>query len=231
MHRGMNKAYFSLAGLGLLTALSSCADSETQPAAPLTQDAYWAALSSHCGKAFAGSLVSNDEADAEFADAEMVMHVRTCDEGKITVPFHVKINGEWDRSRTWVFTRNICGAEDGGSVTCGVYLKHDHRHEDGESDDVTMYGGFGTSEGSSAGSQDFPVDEFSVEMFEREGLTASVTNVWTVEVDAAETEAPQFAYQLKRTVEGGAPEDRFFRVEFDLSEEVYAPPPAWGWDD
>ena len=72
-------------------------------------------------------------------------------------------------------------------------------------------------------------------MFEREGLTASVTNVWTFEadpagLDEAGSEGAVLAYQLQRTAEGGAPEDRFFRVEFDASEEVEAPPAAGGWD-
>ena len=72
------------------------------------------------------------------------------------------------------------------------------------------------------------MDEESIALFEREGLTASLTNVWTVEVDPAGTPGGIFAYQLKRSVEGGAPEPRFFRVEFDLSEPVEPPPPAWG---
>jgi len=106
--------------------------------------------------------------------------------------------------------------------------RSNHRHEDGEPDAVTMYGGDTADEGTER-AQDFPVDDFSVEMFGREGLTASVTNVWTLEVDRAGTEGAVFAYQLKRTKEGGAPEDRFFGVEFDASQEVETPPPAWGW--
>jgi hypothetical protein len=64
-------------------------------------------------------------------------------------------------------------------------------------------------------------------MFEREGLTASVTNVWRVEIDPAGTEDARFAYQLKRTMAGGAPEDRLFRVEFDLTQPVETPPKPW----
>lgn len=207
--------------------LAACGESPApEPAEPAPgasqaspQDAFFSALSTHCGKAYAGELVSSDSADADFAGAEMVMHVAQCSEDRIAVPFHVKTGEEWDRSRTWLITRT----ED------GLRLKHDHRHEDGESDAVTMYGGDTADEGS-ARAQDFPVDAESVAMFEREGLDASVTNVWTVEVDPAGTENARFAYQLKRTVEGGAPEDRFFRVEFDLGQEVQPPPPAWGWE-
>ncbi|MEL6530650.1 MAG: hypothetical protein AAFQ27_11860, partial [Pseudomonadota bacterium] len=143
-----------------------------------------------------------------------------CSDAKISIPFHVELDGEWDRSRTWVITRNDAG---------GLRLKHDHRHKDGEPDEVTMYGGDTDSAGANS-SQSFPVDAESIALFERSDLTASVTNVWTVEVDPVDEAGGTFAYQLQRTEEQGAPEDRFFRVEFDLSEEVAAPPAAWGQD-
>ncbi|EAQ28832.1 hypothetical protein NAP1_14573 [Erythrobacter sp. NAP1] len=203
-----------------LALLCACAEPE-QPEAPSPQDAFFDALASHCGKAFEGRLVSEDAADEAFKDAAMVMHVSECSEDRLAVPFHVELDGEWDRSRTWLITRT----GDEGAV--GLRLKHDHRHADGEPDAVTMYGGDTADEGS-AGSQDFPVDDESIALFEREGLGASVTNVWTVEVDPAGAEDARFAYQLERTVEGGALEPRFFRVEFDLTSEVEAPPPAWG---
>lgn len=202
-----------------LALLVSCRETDAPPPPPEPQDAFWEALSSHCGKAYAGRLVSDDAADADFAGADMVMHVRECSEDRIAIPFHVQLDGKWDRSRTWLLTR----------TDTGLRLKHDHRHEDGEPDAVTMYGG-DTAENGSAGEQDFPVDEFSIALFEREELTASVTNVWTVAVDPAGSGDGTFAYQLQRTTERGAPEDRFFRVEFDLSKEVEAPPPAWGWE-
>ncbi|MBD2842931.1 hypothetical protein [Erythrobacter rubeus] len=202
----------------ILTGCAETAADEPQPdRPPSAQDEFWDALSSHCGKAYRGSLVSTDEADADFAGADMVMHVRECSEDRIAVPFHVELNGEWDRSRTWVITR----------TGDGLRLKHDHRHEDGESDAVTMYGGDTASDGT-AHAQDFPVDAESVALFRAEDLTASVTNVWRVEVDPAGTEDGVFAFQLQRTVDGGAPGPRFFRVEYDLTDEVAPPPPAWG---
>ena len=213
-----------LAALAPALALIGC----YQPEPEFTQmgerqSEFFAALSSHCGKAFAGRLVSEDAADTDFVEAPMVMHVSECSEERIAVPFHVGLANddgetEWDRSRTWLITR----------TETGLRLKHDHRHEDGEPDAVTMYGGDTASTGS-ANKQDFPVDQFSIDLFEREGLTASVTNVWSVEVDPAGADNGVFAYQLERTLEGGAPEPRFFRVEFDLTTEVEAPPPAWGW--
>ena len=65
---------------------------------------------------------------------------------------------------------------------------------------------------------EFPVDAYSIDMFQREGLTASVTNVWAMEITDN-----MFAYELSR-------ENRFFRVEFDLTEPVPAPPAPWGAD-
>ncbi|MEP0390648.1 MAG: hypothetical protein ABJ205_07750 [Erythrobacter sp.] len=212
----------SLRTITLAPALLLMACSQSDPAPALqaeeeVQNTFFSALAEHCGKAYSGQLVSDDEADADFIDAAMVMHVSECSDEGIAVPFHVELNGEWDRSRTWLITR----------TDNGLRLKHDHRHEDGESDQLTMYGGDTTDEGTTK-EQSFPVDQFSIDMFNAQGYEVSVTNVWSVEVDPAGSESPKFTYQLKRTIEGGAPEPRLFRVEFDLSEEVEAPPPAWG---
>ena len=195
-----------------LLALSGCA-AVSDTSAP--QDAFWQALASHCGKAYAGRLVSDEAADADMRGAEMAMHVRTCSESRIEVPFHVRqADGGWDRSRTWIITRT---AE-------GLRLKHDHRHPDGSSDALTMYGGDTAAPGT-ARAQDFPVDAESVALFRREGLTASVTNVWRVEVDPAGTPGARFAYQLSRE----APNARRFRVEFDAARPIAPPPAPWGW--
>ena len=83
------------------------------------------------------------------------------------VPFHV---GE-DRSRTFVVTL----------VGDRLRLKHDHRHEDGTSDVLTMYGGESTEAGT-ATRQEFPVDEESKALFTREKREASNTNTWAMEL-------------------------------------------------
>lgn len=216
----------------LLAGCTPAADEAGAPAAASEatgQDAFFEALSTHCGKAYAGKLASDDAADADFVEAEMVMHVSECSEDRIAVPFHVGIPGEsgieWDRSRTWLITRT----ETDGAA--GLRLKHDHRHEDGTNDPVTMYGGdTAAGDDGTARAQEFPVDAESIALFEREDLGVSVTNVWRVEIDPAGTEGAQFNYQLKRSTETGAPEDRNFRVEFDLTSEIEAPPAAWGWE-
>jgi hypothetical protein len=200
-----------------LLALMGCA---TPGNSDNPQDAFWASLSSHCGKAYAGRMVTADAADADLTGSAMVMAVTNCTDTRIAVPFHVQnADGTWDRSRTWLITR----------TAAGLRLKHDHRHADGSSDAVTLYGGDTASRGS-ARAQSFPVDAESIAMFTREGLAASVTNVWSVEVDPAGTPGAAYAYQLRRTVAGGAPAERHFRVEFDLTQPIPLPPPAWGWE-
>ena len=187
----------------LVLFLAACANenaTKTATAKAEPADVLIASLSALCGNAYEGEVTSTDEADTAFASEQLVMHVRECTEEGVRIPFHV---GE-DRSRTWVITR----------TDNGLRLKHDHRHEDGSEDAVTQYGG--DSGTLTVGRAEFPVDQFSIDLFNREGLTASVTNVWAVEVDEK-----SFAYELSR-------ENRFFRVEFDLTKPVQAPPPPWG---
>jgi hypothetical protein len=50
-------------------------------------------------------------------------------------------------------------------------------------------------------------------------LPAAKTNIWTIEVEPG----ARFVYALRR--EGI---DRRYRIEFDLSRRVAAPPPPWG---
>lgn len=179
--------------------LAGCA---TTPAAPGPQDAFLDALRPLCGRAFEGRVVSAPvEADRDMAGSRLVMHVASCAEDEIRIPFHVGA----DRSRTWVVTR----------TASGLRLKHDHRHEDGSPDELTMYGGDTVDEGSAV-RQEFPADAFSRALFERTGLAVSMTNVWAMEVHPGRT----FAYELSRP-------NRHFRVEFDLSRPVAAPPPPW----
>ena len=171
-------------------------------------DAFLSRLREHCGQAFAGSLQVNEPPDAAdpFATQTLVMHVRECGETELRIPFHVGT----DRSRTWVLTR----------TASGLRLKHDHRHEDGSPDAVTMYGGDTVTAGT-AGRQEFPVDPESKTLFQREGLTPSLENVWAMEAEAGQ----RFVYELSR------PGGRLLRVEFDLSKPVPAPPPPWGFSD
>jgi len=187
----------------LALSLAACATTAAPPAAPADQ--FMAGLRPLCGKAFEGKVVTSDPADASFAGQRLVMHVRQCSETEVRIPFHVGS----DRSRTWVVTR----------TASGLRLKHDHRHEDGKPDTLTMYGGDSRAPGT-AMRQEFPVDAESIDLFTREGRQVSNSNIWAMEVQGS-----LFAYELRRPpIPGG----RFFRVEFDLTKPVVPPPPPWG---
>lgn len=179
-----------IATLALL-ALGACA---TTPAPLTPQETFFANLSALCGQRFEGRVVTTDPADAAFANARLLMHVRDCSADEVRIPFRV---GE-DHSRTWVVTR----------TEAGLRLKHDHRHADGTEDVLTQYGGDTVGPGT-AERQEFPVDAFSQALFTRENRAVSNTNVWAVEVHPGRT----FAYELRRP-------NRHFRVEFDLSRPV-----------
>lgn len=175
------------------------------------REAFFLNLQELCGQSFWGRLVSDDEVDATFGGSEMVMHVRDCESEVVRIPFHVDDN----RSRTWVVTKTD------DSLT----LQHDHRHEDGVSDKVSLYGGKTLNAGDEVRSgntetiQKFPADDFSKALFIAEGLEISVDNIWSIEIQPGKI----FAYELRRP-------NRHFRVEFDLSSSVATPPPAWGYN-
>lgn len=196
--------------VALTTSLAACSKPMTVADTSATsipikstraQQQFFDALASHCGESFAGRLVSTDEADVDMANKAMIMHISTCSPNEIRIPFHVGDN----RSRTWVLSR----------TAQGLRLKHDHRHEDGSEDAITQYGGDAVREGS-ATRQEFPVDAESIELFTKNDMVVSTTNIWAVEIDAQ-----RFAYELRR-------EGRWFRVEFDLRHPIATPPAAWG---
>jgi hypothetical protein len=163
---------------------------------------FWTELQKLCGKAFVGSVAAAPVDDVTFKDKALVMHVRSCEKDRVRIPFVV---GQ-DRSRTWVLTRR----ED------RILLKHDHRHEDGKPDAVTMYGGLTTSAGMPT-RQMFPADQETVNT-----IPAAATNVWWIDLVPGE----HFTYNLRRI---GS--DRFFSIKFDLKTPVKAPEAPWGWKD
>ncbi len=164
--------------------------SATLPAPSPAQDAFMARLNALCGQRFEGRVVTTDAADASFASQRLLMHVRDCSPEEVRIPFSV---GE-DRSRTWVITR----------TAGGLTLKHDHRDPEGRPDGLHWYGGDTTTAGT-AERQEFPVDDFSIELFNSSDASVSTTNVWAMEVHPDR----MFAYELRRP-------NRHFRVEFDL---------------
>lgn len=161
---------------------------------------FWQRLQTLCGKAFEGKVIDAPAGDTTFTGKRLVMHVRECQAYEIRIPFHV---GD-DRSRTWVLTR----------TADGLRLKHDHRHADGTPDARTDYGGTAPLGSGSGVKHEFPADMQTSSL-----IPEAKTNVWTIEVDPGK----RFTYALRR--EGT---DRRFRIDFDLSRPVAAPPAPWG---
>ena len=156
-----------------------------------------------CGQAFAGKIVSTDAADDAWRKENIKMHVRDCADGEIKIALHVGEN----RSRTWILR-----PEDGR-----LALRHDHRHEDGSPDALTFYGGLlGNITENRA---EFPADQSTKDLFERENIPVSKTNTWAME---AHPEDGIFIYEMRRP-------NRDFRIEFDTSTPIKTPPTSWGW--
>lgn len=160
---------------------------------------FWEALKLHCGKAFEGTVVSGGAED--FKGKRLVMHLLSCSEDEILIPFNVGDN----RSRTWILKFKNDRIE----------LKHDHRHEDGSPDKISMYGGTTTNSGLPTMAV-FPADQQTLDL-----IPAAGTNVWWITIDGA-----KYTYNLRRI---GS--DRFFSVAFDLGSPIEIPAPSWGWED
>jgi hypothetical protein len=139
--------------------------------------------------------------DGDMVGETLVMHVRECSDEEIRIPFHVGHN----RSRTWVLTRE--GER--------IRLKHDHRLRDGTPESITMYGGLSPNRGS-ANAQIFPAGDMTVAQ-----LPDNYPNVWVMEVYPED----RFVYYVRRQVT-----ERYYHVEFDLTEPVDTPPAPWGWE-
>ena len=179
---------------------------------PLSQSAishdvhntFFAKLQLLCGKTFSGQLVEDTSGSERFAGQKLLMHVRTCHDDTVYIPFHV---GE-DHSRTWIIHR----------TPFGLGLKHDHRNADGTHSSLTMYGGITHTVGSEF-RQDFPVDSFSQQLLLELGYPQSITNVWSFFVYP-----DSVSYQLSRA-------GFVFRVTFDTQNEVETAPTPWGYKE
>lgn len=205
--RSVQRVLSALACTGLAMAAMASAQAQVVKPAPLvsidSHDKFFEHIKAHCGQAYEGEVSVNNPASSGF-EGRLIMHVRVCEDDRIEIPFHVGDN----HSRTWILTKT-------GS---GISLKHDHRYESGEYDEQTMYGGHTVDAGYER-AQSFPVDQYSIEMFFRQGIPASNTNIWQMFIYPE-----QFTYRLIR-------EGREFRVDFDLTNPVLTPPAPWGYQD
>lgn len=186
----------------ILACLIAASTTTVQAQAEPANVVFWKELQKLCGKAFNGAVAAAPADDTTFKDKTLVMHVRSCEKDRIRIPFVV---GE-DRSRTWVLTQKADR----------ILLKHDHRHQDGTPDRVTMYGGLTTSIGMPT-RQMFPADQETVDT-----IPAAATNVWWIDLVPGE----HFTYNLRRM---GS--ERYFSIKFDLKTPIKPPEAPWGWKD
>lgn len=138
-------------------------------------DAFFRQLTKLCGTRFTGQSSFPEDPGDNWRGKTLVAHIETCTKDEIRVPFLV---GE-DHSRTWV-VRLVEG---------GLQLQHDHRHEDGTPDEVTMYGGTTMSAGSNL-AQSFPADAYTAAM-----IPEAATNEWFISFNQDGTE---LTYYLER---------------------------------
>lgn len=184
----------------LLIVITSCGNGEQD--AERSVDQWWANLQELCGNAYEGSLGHADEGYDLLDGSEVtIAHFRECDEDTIKIPFHIETApGEWDRSRTWVLFKHEHDIE----------LRHDHRLEDGSEDEGnTWYGGFSMNEGTTR------AHEF---LYPPRTQELGVPMGWRI-----------IARPDREFVYGTIRDGQWtFRVDFDVTKEVEAPPAPWG---
>ncbi len=170
--------------------LSSGCDQGPSVGSELTdpdEKAFFNNLAQYYGQSFRGEQTYMAEGRESWGHMDFVMHVTLCEDDRIHIPFHL----DEDHSRTWMFL-----VEEGR-----LRFRHDHRHEDGTPEAITMYGGYADGNGSAL-RQDFPADEYTCEL-----IPTSCHAVWRVEL----TEDPRsFSYMLLSHGE------ELFRARFDL---------------
>ena len=135
---------------------------------------FFANLQKLCGQKFVGETEFPKDEDHPLAGKKLVISIAQCSENEVRIPLAA---GE-DKSRTWILTFK----------DNRLLLKHDHRHEDGTPDKVTMYGGW-AGEGT-ATRQRFAADADTAKL-----IPEAATNVWTIEFNSA---SGLFTYALER---------------------------------
>ena len=156
-----------------------------------------------CGQAFIGKVMTTDPADKEWRTAEIKMHVRDCADEEIKIALHVGDH----RSITWLLRE-----ED--EV---LALRHDHRQKDGSPSVLTFFGG--PAEIVTDTRAEFSADQSSQTLFDSLSIPDAKERAWALEARPADN---LFAYERRRP-------GHLFRIEFDTSKPIKAPPTPWGW--
>lgn len=166
------------------------------------------ALSPLCGKTYIGAVVSDDPQDEDWRQEVLTLGPIECSEGDvIAMPLAVGA----DTSRTWFL-------KPAGDK---IEFRHQHLLKNGDVDPVSDYGGYSNEFSKTTAEThiddkltqqktlwfiDFPADEKTIAIFNKNGLEVSTTNVWSFEYN----EGVQLSYELNR-------QGRHFRAEFDLA--------------
>ena len=162
-----------------------------KPAGKENEKTFLNNLAGLCGKSFRGKETYTAPGRDSWANKDFVMHVTVCEEDKVYIPFHL---GE-DHSRTWMFIME--GQK--------LRFRHDHRHEDGTPEELTMYGGY--SDGTGTGFiQKFPADDYTLKL-----LDDNASREWRV---ILAEDLSTFTYQL--LYNGKV----VFSAEFDLNRPI-----------
>jgi len=172
--------------------VSACSAPKT--VSPLSE--FQTHLQSLCGKTFEGRVTSTDPQDEDWRKEVLTLGTMSCPNDRTTIlPLAVGT----DKSRVWTLTLDATGQS--------LDFRHAHTLKDGSPDPVTGYGGVATSENSTALHAVFPVDEYSKQNFSENGLQASMTNTWSINIKPG----AEMTYKLSR-------EGRNFVAVFDLTQ-------------
>jgi len=180
-------------GLNLVLGLGLAACSEPASEASVLQH-FQTHLQSLCGQSYLGRVTSTDPQDENWRKEVLTLGPVSCPDSVTTIlPLAVGA----DKSRVW--TLRLMGEGD------TLDFRHAHTLKDGSPDPVTGYGGLATLANSSPIRAVFPVDDYSKKNFSENGLEASMTNIWSIDINPGKT----MTYSLNR-------EGRNFVAEFDL---------------
>lgn len=190
----------------VLTAVAtiSMLSSKSLMALESNQDKFFYQIKALCGKAFSGGIVQDTSNSTAYRGKKFMLHIRDCSDSQIKMPLHIDDNS----SRILVLTRsnNKSGVR--------IKLQHDHRHQDGASDELTLYGGLTTDAGT-ANIQDFPESAESIELTKAFAPTRTWPSVWSIYLSVND-----IVYQVVRP-------GRTIQIKFKLSNTVDNPPKAW----
>jgi hypothetical protein len=188
MKNFQNTTLFSLIILFTL----SCNQNKDKNAEASNQVKFFNHFKSLEGKKFSGKEIFIAEGKESWKELELEMFVREFHDTIIYIPFRVGDN----KSRTWMVM-----LENGNKLR----FRHDHRHEDGTPEDLNLYGGYASDDGT-AFKQIFPADEFTCKMLER-----ICDNEWIAEFS---DDLSKFYYSLRKKGE------LIITIEFDLTKPI-----------